>query len=74
MAKDQVNAAEKMNSLKAAKYCGVIFEDEDKCIKNIVSNMSLFLENPSIRKTFAENASEVVDGHGCEHIYNALIC
>lgn len=74
MAKDQVNAAEKMNSLKAAKYCGVIFEDEDKCIKNIVSNMSLFLENPSIRKTFAENASEVVDGHGCEHIYYALIC
>ena len=72
MAKDQIHAAEKMNSLNAAKYSGVIFEDEESCINNIVSNVNVFIENPSIRKTIAENAGEIIDGRGCEHIYNAL--
>lgn len=73
MVKEQVNAAEKLSQLGLTEYCGEIFGDEITCINKIIKSLSQFAGSSQRRKILADKASSLIDGKGCERIYQSLI-
>lgn len=73
MVKEQVNAAEKLSQMGLTEYCGEIYEDEETCIKRISEKLSQYVGSSQRRADLADKASSLIDGKGCERIYQSLI-
>ena len=72
MAKDQIQSAEKLYTMHMTEYCGVIYDDENSCIEKIVDNLIIYIQSFERRQALASKAGSLIDGRGCEHIYEAL--
>lgn len=72
MVSEQVSSAKGLQSLGVVDYAGTFFDEETECLNHIQSSVELYFSNRELLKTFGEKAHSVIDGKGCEKIYNSI--
>lgn len=72
MVREQVPSAKGLQSLGVVDYAGTFFEKDTECLNHIQSSVEQCFSNRELLKTLGKKAHSVIDGKGCEKIYNSI--
>lgn len=72
MVSEQVSSAKGLQSLGVVDYAGTFIDKESECLNHIQSSLELYYSNRELLKILAKKAHSVIDGKGCEKIYNSI--
>lgn len=72
MVNEQVSSAKGLQSLGVVDYAGSFFDKETECLNHIQSSVKLYFSNRELLRTLGKKAHIVIDGKGCEKIYNSI--
>lgn len=73
MVSEQIRSAGALSELGVVDYCGISYEDQEKCIKAIYNRVNYYLEHNDEMIILAQKAHKLIDGNGCQKIIDKIL-